>query len=1038
MPHVDIYDAKLNNLRTIPQRLSIQAFIEEYEGDRFGLLLTARPEDPGQPIWICGAQPSMSTLREALDFSGFSSKQRSVGIIELASPQLEMEKVAGEIAGSRLDVVILCISQEIPDAPVVRRDLERALFQAGLRKHPRYYNICGYEALNDRTLNFVGLYTCLAPEVAAQYPMAFLQGRRELHMDMLREEGMRSDAHVIRYVFAAEQLNVSKRVILDACCGYGYGSALLAHFYPSCNIYGIDIDPEAISYAQSVHSSSERTTFICSGLLEYLRELPACSVDAVCMFEGMEHLENISVILEEINRVLTVEGKLIVSVPNHWVNEEGVDPNPYHVTVYDWDNIRATLSQSLNLEACFSQIGSRLNKDGVWEYSDRAFHEVDPQSVEPADAEWWLCIASKRVIPSAEPSLLRGDDSFELEELLQKAAAPEIAVVSFDVFDTLLTRPTLLPEDVFHLLQSELVEERGELFSNFAKLRLVAEAEIRKFYNAAGVEDILLSEIYSRLRDYLLISNEEAYALMERELMIEQRLLRARHAGKLLFEAAQAAGKKVIIASDIYLTHTQLQRLLVAHGFDDVDKIYVSGELRLQKRRGTLFDKILQDLRVEGIKPEQVLHVGDNVDSDVVRPSEKGIMSVLFTKNTDAYTGRTAIWPRGLKWQSATEVDFGLRSVKASLIRAIFEDPFRKFVRGSTFDQKPFLYGALRLTPFLFFAMKDFIRLSQRRGIKRIYFVTRDGHLPSIVCARIVQAKSADIEVKDLHLSRKLLQALEIENLTSALRCLSNNLSTGQNVVLGKFISDLIGGPAHLVVEQEDWATLTFLNKMIDWGSLDDAQTHLRNLWPRIEPRWAEQRRRLQSYIAGCFDVIDPSECAIWDVGYFHTIAKSFDRAGYTVGLSGHLVEIGHHQNRNPNHTTSFEKYSYLGTVNNTQDKSVYDTSRHSVFLELLLSDPTSATRSGFDRHGRPIVMAEKAEIQVRNANVLSQIHNGVVTGVETVLRDFTPWLSRLECSPQQALKIAFHSDVLQELATCSNMVFDNGMMINFSDVVRG
>ena len=53
--------------------------------------------------------------------------------------------------------------------------------------------------------------------------------------------------HIHRYHFAKQLVN--NKVVLDAACGSGYGSALLAE--EAKEVYGIDISEEAIEYARS-------------------------------------------------------------------------------------------------------------------------------------------------------------------------------------------------------------------------------------------------------------------------------------------------------------------------------------------------------------------------------------------------------------------------------------------------------------------------------------------------------------------------------------------------------------------------------------------------------------------------------------------------------------------------------------------------------------------------------------------------------------------------------------------------------------------
>ena len=75
-------------------------------------------------------------------------------------------------------------------------------------------------------------------------------------MDMLRDTGPRADAHVSRYEFARALIRPGDRV-LDASCGLGYGSALLAGGTLAEFVLGVDVDESAMHYATE-HYAGDR------------------------------------------------------------------------------------------------------------------------------------------------------------------------------------------------------------------------------------------------------------------------------------------------------------------------------------------------------------------------------------------------------------------------------------------------------------------------------------------------------------------------------------------------------------------------------------------------------------------------------------------------------------------------------------------------------------------------------------------------------------------------------------------------------------
>ena len=77
---------------------------------------------------------------------------------------------------------------------------EAKCFEAGFRKHPAYYTINPYESLNEDGWQITIVLEKIPAYASDKYPIFALANERDLHMDMLREVGERSDAHVARYL----------------------------------------------------------------------------------------------------------------------------------------------------------------------------------------------------------------------------------------------------------------------------------------------------------------------------------------------------------------------------------------------------------------------------------------------------------------------------------------------------------------------------------------------------------------------------------------------------------------------------------------------------------------------------------------------------------------------------------------------------------------------------------------------------------------------------------------------------------------------
>ena len=145
--------------------------------------------------------------------------------------------------------------------------------------------------------------------------------------------------HVARYAFAARM--AAGRRVLDAGCGAGYGAAELAR--EAREVLAIDVSPEALDYARSRYQTAN-LRFEGASCLEI--PAPDASFELVVAFEIIEHLEDWRAFLREARRVLTPDGRFLVSTPNKRYYAEaraGLGPNPFHAHEFEFEEFRREL-----------------------------------------------------------------------------------------------------------------------------------------------------------------------------------------------------------------------------------------------------------------------------------------------------------------------------------------------------------------------------------------------------------------------------------------------------------------------------------------------------------------------------------------------------------------------------------------------------------------------------------------------------------------------------------------------------------------------
>jgi len=155
--------------------------------------------------------------------------------------------------------------------------------------------------------------------------------------------------HWHRYAFVAPLVRGLR--VLDAACGEGYGSFLLARV--AAQVTGIDISADAVSHARQRYPA-ENLAFA-EGSVTAL-PLPDASVDVVVSFETIEHLTPQREMLAEFRRVLKSTGILVISSPNRPVyNETGAVENHFHVGELDRAELKALLDAAFPQQTWLAQ-----------------------------------------------------------------------------------------------------------------------------------------------------------------------------------------------------------------------------------------------------------------------------------------------------------------------------------------------------------------------------------------------------------------------------------------------------------------------------------------------------------------------------------------------------------------------------------------------------------------------------------------------------------------------------------------------------------
>ncbi|QFG01088.1 glycosyltransferase [Psychrobacillus glaciei] len=175
--------------------------------------------------------------------------------------------------------------------------------------------------------------------------------------NVIEEDDEIKSEHLQRYQSIKDL--VKGKVVLDAACGEGYGSDILAN--QAQKIYGIDIDSESISHAEQKYIKPN-LQFL-TGSIDKL-PFEDSFFDIIISFETIEHVEEYvqNLFLKEIKRVMKEDGILIISTPNKKIyTDERKYKNPFHVKEFYEEEFYGFLKPHFNSVEFFYQLKENVH-----------------------------------------------------------------------------------------------------------------------------------------------------------------------------------------------------------------------------------------------------------------------------------------------------------------------------------------------------------------------------------------------------------------------------------------------------------------------------------------------------------------------------------------------------------------------------------------------------------------------------------------------------------------------------------------------------
>lgn len=343
-------------------------------------------------------------------------------------------------------------------------------------------------------------------------------------------------------------------------------------------------------------------------------------------------------------------------------------------------------------------------------------------------------------------------------------------IISFDIFDTLITRNIYYPDDAFRLIEKK-INNLGLLQNrNFFKLRKRSEENVRK--KKKYLNDCTIDEIYLEFEKLSKLKKSDVNKIKELEINTEFELAIPRRDMLSIFNSLLEMNKIIVLISDMYLTKKHIRKILKKCGYNNYYDLLVSSEIGLRKDNGTMYEYLYKKY-----DSNSIIHVGDNESSDIHNLVRMGKPSYYTAQGRKLFE----ISRYNLGLDSSISLDDSL--IWGTVINNnLFNSPFALNEKDETSLIKDlYSYGYSILGPiFLYFFIW---LLNNVKENETLLFISREGYylqkIFNLIVDRIDSSKLDKIGSVYFLGSRRALTVANIQNLSDVEKIMKRNYDIG-------------------------------------------------------------------------------------------------------------------------------------------------------------------------------------------------------------------------------------------------------------------
>ncbi len=459
--------------------------------------------------------------------------------------------------------------------------------------------------------------------------------------------------------------------------------------------------------------------------------------------------------------------------------------------------------------------------------------------------------------------------------------------VSFDIFDTAVLRPLQKPIDVFELVEESYKTTYGGLSFDYKTVRVEYERKAReKAWNLKKHTEIILDEIYQCMEEDLDIGYDILEKLKRIEIETETKVCTRNPFIYSLYSYCIEKKKEVVFISDMYLPLDTIIKILQGSGYDKFNKVLLSSSLGITKSTGELYELLIREL---SCKPQEILHIGDNYDSDVTVAEKYGLITYFYDKCINAAHGC-----RDLREDLLNGFITKKNTIEESIyIATVANKCYANRDSKSTRSENDFWYDfGYKYVGILFFAFNNWLsEQAAKDKVEKLYFLSRDGYIMKQVYDSVSQLVENIPPSEYMYASRRALNLPGIIELDD--QTLDFLVSGTSTLKVSQFLERIGLNPMKFTEAIREAGFSTKDDKVItgsDYGNLRKLFLLITDDITKI----ADAERKLIYEYFKNIGIFDAKKIGVVDIGWHgtlqHSISKIMKLFGKGIEIKGYYL----------------------------------------------------------------------------------------------------------------------------------------------------